>query len=116
MSLMQKIYAAVPDGATIRKPRSESVAHWRKDPDGEKTLFYFLPGGAPKYIPPAAFIEANRLLCETGEFVRTIFNRNDEFKKMAGHSPCNFTVIGGVFVHLGEAEYVERGVYRKKVN
>lgn len=95
----------IPNGTSIKKPRSTCKVQWGET-DGRK---YMTCG--PKNLYLHDLIKARKIFHESGKFDRKHFKR--AFPVMSGHSPCNFTTIGGTLIKLGEAKY-ERGVYLKK--
>jgi len=106
LTTKQMIYNKIPNGATIKKPRTTCEVQWDETTDGRK---YMICG--PKNLYLHDLIKARGIFHESGRFDRDTFKR--VFPVMSGHSPCNFTTIGGVLVKLGEAKY-EHGVYLKK--
>ena len=106
LTTKQTICNRIPNGAAIIKPRTTCKVRWDETADGRK----FMTCG-PKNLYLYDLIKARKIFHESGRLDRATFKRI--FPVMSGHSPCNFTTIGGAFVKLGEARY-EHGVYLKK--
>jgi hypothetical protein len=74
---------------------------------GQPALVYRIPRRpgsrtrSEKGVTAAEFEQAYKQLVETGEITRKWFKAN--MSACAKNEPCNFTVIGRVFVMLGEA-------------
>jgi hypothetical protein len=79
---------------------------------GEDALVYTIPNTrnprarSEKGVAQSEWRRAQRQLMDTGELSRAWFS---ETMRSATAEPCNFTVIGKVFVLLGLADYKERG-------
>lgn len=79
----------------------------------EKDSFYYSIGSSKKKpVPFDTLYAAYQRLTETGTFSRAWYK--ETFPVEVADCPCNFTTIGGVFIVLGFAEYMENGVYRRK--
>lgn len=104
---------------TIPKPAAKSDFKIKGEGKrrGEEALIYIIPSHSDKQshyekgITRTEFEFAHQQLTQTGEFTRDWFNKN--LKDCAKEGGCNFTTIGGLFVLLNDAEYKERGIYRK---
>lgn len=118
MDVIKKISSVIGRGVEIPKPEATEpflVKDWGKR-RGEDAIVYFIPkksGGKPyeKGITTSELKQAYEELCASGAFTREWFNRN--LAACAKEGGCNFTTIGGLFRLIGEAQYIERGIYRK---
>lgn len=103
----------------IPKPEAEShfsVKGWgiRRN---EKALVYFIPNHKnslkpyEKGITLSEWKKAFERLVTKGGFSKEWFKK--DLAACAKEGSCNFTTIGGLFVHAGVAKYERRGVYKR---
>lgn len=67
--------------------------------------------GADKYVPFETLFRCYDKLDKTGLLSTDWFKNIFSFEYAS--RPCNFTIIGSIFVTLGIAEYTSNGVYKK---
>jgi hypothetical protein len=115
--LISRIKAVATPGTRIPKPKSNGiyvVLGWTVS-RGEEALVYRIPKrpgtkrASQKRIPVSAFEEAFAELTKSGTLTRRWFRAS--FPVLDHDGGCNFTTIGGVFELLGEARFVQSGVY-----
>ena len=117
--ILQRIEQTATPGTVIPKPEARGdfvVKRWgiRR---GERALIYTIPNHRDprrpyeKGISDSEWTKAFEQLMETSEFSSSWFQRN--LTDCVKEGSCNFTTIGGIFELLGDAEYVERGLYKK---
>lgn len=117
-NIIDMIEQQIKPGTDIPKPEATgkfSVKGWGMR-RGERALIYYIPNhnnpGYPhqKGINVPEWEMAYNQLLQANEFTKKWFSKNMPACDKEGS--CNFTTIGGIFVLLGLAKYVERGVYR----
>ncbi len=117
--ILHRIEQTATPGTVIPKPEARGdfvVKGWGKR-RGERALIYTIPNHRDprrpyeKGINEFEWTKAFDQLAETGEFSSSWFQRG--LAGCAKEGSCNFTTIGGIFELLGDAKYVERGIYRK---
>lgn len=97
---------AIPAG-TVLPGRTSYTVKGLGERRGRPALVYRIPrrpssrARSEKGVTDSEFEQAYKQLVETGEITRTWFKAN--MSTCAKNEPCNFTVIGRVFVLLGEA-------------
>jgi len=120
--IIERIKSDVRPGTIIPKPQSAReyrVVGWGQS-RGEDALVYSIPTRlsrtkpSKKRIKISDFKAAYDVLVKTGEFTYSWFE--DTLPDCAKDGSCNFTTIGGIFELLGEAQYGERGVYRRAID
>lgn len=117
--IADRIRESIVSGTVIPKPEAEAnvVKVWGKR-RGETALVYCIPNhGNPskpheKGVTESEFEKAFSELKDSGEFTRAWFNKH--LPNCAKEGACNYTTIGGIFVLLGEATYLSRGVYERR--
>jgi hypothetical protein len=117
--LISRIKAVATPGTRIPKPESDQIYEVRgwTTSRGEEALVYQIPKkpgtkrASQKRIPVSAFQKSFVVLTESGTLTRRWFQT--VFPVLDDDGTCNFTTIGGIFELLGEARYLERGVYAK---
>ena len=118
--IVERIKKEVTPGAKIPKPNAKGqflVKGWGRRRD-EDALIYLIPNhnepSRPyqKGITSSEFEAAYDQLIKSGELTRTWFDQ--QLHACMKEGGCNFTTVGGVFQLLGEADYVDRGVYGRR--
>ena len=110
--IFQRITSTVRPGATL--PGTKYTVKGLGKRRGESALVYRIgsrtPGARPseKGITKSEFEQAYSQLVTAGRFTRKWFEAN--LGRSAVEAPCNFKVMGGVFVMLGIASY-KRGEF-----
>jgi hypothetical protein len=118
--VIDRIRSVIKPGMSIPKPAARGI--FRIKGDGmrrdEDAIIYTIPNHRDptkpyqKGVTASEFERAYDQLSARGEFTHEWFRKN--LNACAAEGSCNFTTIGGLFKLLGEAEYVEKGVYKKK--
>jgi len=120
--LLSRIKAVAKPGITIPKPYSKGkyiVERWGISRE-EEALVYSIPkrpatkSQSMKRIRGSDFQAAYKVLNETGLFKSTWFDKY--LPQCAKDGRCNFTTIGGIFELIGDAKYIQKGVYKKTIN
>lgn len=119
--VIDEIRKLVKPGTQIPKPQARDIFRVKGDGvrRGEDAIIYTIPNHSDPKRPHEKGITASELesaykqLQDTHEFTHEWFRRN--LPNCAKEGSCNFTTIGGFFELLGEADYVDRGVYRRVV-
>ncbi len=119
-SVLADIDAKIKPGTVIQKPRSQVVVAevWGTRRNGQPALIYTMPNKDPtkphhrKGVTKSEWVQAAEHLSVAGDFTRAWFGQHMAVCNQDG--PCNFTLIGGVFVRLGYAVYAGRDGYRKR--
>ena len=118
--ILDRILQEISPDAIIPKPaaRESFTIKGEGRRRGERALVYRIPNHSDPEKPHEKGVTATELedahteLIRTGRLTRTWFN--DQLSACADEGACNFTTIGGLFILLGEAEYAERGIYRRR--
>ena len=114
--ILRQIKSTLKPEATI--PGTDYVVKAYGKRRGEDALVYRIPNSrdpkkpAEKGINESEWQRAYGQLMQAGEFTRKWFN--DALPECAAGQPCNFTVIGNVFVLLGIANENGRGNYTRQ--
>lgn len=64
-----------------------------------------------KYVPFETLFKCYKQLDESNLLSKDWFKKTFSFECTS--RPCNFTTIGSIFVALGIAEYISKGMYKK---
>ena len=114
--LFQQIKARVH--ASLVLSSSYTVVRYDSNREGEEALVYRIRqksavNGKPseKRVAKSEFEKACAQLMKTGEFSTSWFKKNIP---SSGRAPCNFSVIGEVFLLLGVAHSHSRGKYLRQ--
>jgi hypothetical protein len=119
MMVIDRVFKIAPPGAVIPKPfatRQFHVVRMGKR-RRERALIYSIPNKKrPRYpyekgVTASEFKKAYDQLITTGQLTRSWFKK--KFPACEAEGPCNFTTVGGLFILLGKAMYVTRGVYHR---
>jgi hypothetical protein len=119
--LLDRILGKLPSGTVIPKPSAEGKFTVKGEGRvrGERGLIYTIPSHKTSSKPRQKGIAESQLtkafdqLRRTGRLTREWWN--DNVRHSANEGGCNFTTVGGLFELLGEAEYIRRGVYARRV-
>lgn len=117
--IWNNILNMAPPGTVIPKPaaKGDFVVDRIGKRRGETALIYTVPNHKnpkkpyKKGITISEFERAHQKLVIDGEFTRRWFRKN--MPRCNSEGGCNFTTIGGLFVLIGEAEYIGIGVYTR---
>jgi hypothetical protein len=116
--IFDRIVAVAQPGTIIPKPRAKTqVVKGLGVRRGESALIYLVPNiknprkPHQKGINILEFEKAYQQLLNSGEFTAQWFG--DNLPECCNEGWCNFTTIGGLFCLLGEAKYVEPGMYQR---
>ena len=118
--IIDRIRPLVHPGTVIPKPEAKApfrVKGWGMR-RGEEALVYTIPNHRDPSRPYEKGVTVSELeqcyeqLNRSGRLTRTWFDGH--LARCASEGSCNFTTVGGVFVLLGEAEYLDRGVYARQ--
>ena len=117
--LLDRIRKEIAPATEIPKPAARAPFRVKGEGmrRGERAIIYTIPSHAAtsrrheKGITGSELELAYAELVRSGSFTRDWFN--EHLQACAKEGACNFTTIGGLLQLLGEAEYVERGTYRR---
>ena len=104
-------------GDACRNVLPRLLRSWRRPRRGERALVYSIPNRRNPSRPYAKGVnvsdweQAYEQLMSTGSLEYSWFRSS--MAECCKSGACNFTTIGGVFVLLGIAVRLGRGVYRK---
>jgi hypothetical protein len=117
--LLDRVLREIAPDTVIPKPAARAPFKVKGEGRrrGERALIYKIPNhGDPKSphekgVTASELERAHEQLVRSGRLTRDWFDHN--LPACRGEGTCNFTTIGGLFILLGEAEYVGPGVYRR---
>ena len=117
--VIDRIRKIAPPGTVIPKPeaREEFRVKGNGTRRGEDAIIYTIPNHSnparphQKGVTASELERAHRRLMEAGEFTHLWFRKH--LPACAAEGSCNFTTMGGLFELLGDAQYEQRGVYRR---
>jgi hypothetical protein len=115
--LVDRILTEIAFGTVIPKPAAKAMFKFKGEGilRGERAIFYSIPNrknphkSGQKGVTASQLEKAYEQLLKTGRLTRDWWNTH--VRHAGNEGGCNFTTVGGLLQLLGEAEYVERGIF-----